>query len=149
MTILSSQKLKKAKYRFLLQKGVKKAIRQDFLVRDLKLYLIYRGCQITSPPPRFDLSKKFFCGRNFSYTGGRVQESSLKSRGSNTTPTVKWRKTHFSTSSQQPPWKTCFLVILKHTSNIMTIKMSPNVEKPIGRSFLFLKFCQKLVNSRK
>ena len=39
MTILSSQKLKKAKYIW-LQKGVKKAIRQDFLIRDLKLYLI-------------------------------------------------------------------------------------------------------------
>jgi len=40
MTILSGQKLKKAKYRFWLQKGAKKAIRQDFLIRDFKLYLI-------------------------------------------------------------------------------------------------------------
>ena len=43
--------------------------------------------------------------------------------------------------------KNVFFVILKHTSNIMTMKMSPKVEEPIGRSFSFLKVCQKLVNS--
>ena len=37
MTILSSQKLKNAKYRFWLQKGVKNSIRQDFLIRDPQL----------------------------------------------------------------------------------------------------------------
>ena len=40
MTILSSQKLKNAKYRFWLQKGVKNGIGQDFLIRDLKLYVV-------------------------------------------------------------------------------------------------------------
>ena len=40
MTILPSQKLKKAKYRFWLQKGVKNLIRQDSLIHDLKLYVI-------------------------------------------------------------------------------------------------------------
>eukprot|EP00493_Phyllostaurus_siculus_P020503 UN20828 len=37
MTILSSQKLKNAKYRFWLQKEVKNPIRQDFLIRDPQL----------------------------------------------------------------------------------------------------------------
>ena len=37
MTILSSQKLKNAKYRFWLQKGVKNSIRQDFPIRDPQL----------------------------------------------------------------------------------------------------------------
>ena len=39
MDILSSQKFKNAKYRFWLQKGVKNWIRQDFLIRGLKLYV--------------------------------------------------------------------------------------------------------------
>ena len=34
MAILSSQKLKKAKYRFWLQKGVKSSIRYNFLIRN-------------------------------------------------------------------------------------------------------------------
>ena len=34
MTILSSQKLKKAKYSFWLQKGAKKLIKQNILSRD-------------------------------------------------------------------------------------------------------------------
>ena len=34
MTILSNQKLKNAKYRFGLQKGVKNSIQLDFLIRD-------------------------------------------------------------------------------------------------------------------
>ena len=52
---------------------------------------IYRGCQITSPPPRFDVSNKNFHGSKISYTGRRVQQTSLKPRGggSNLTPTVK------------------------------------------------------------
>jgi len=45
--------------------------------------------------------------------------------------------------------KNVFFVILKHTSDFMMIKMSREVEESIGRSVLFLKFCQKLMNSRK
>ena len=40
MAILSSQEFKKAKYRFWLQKGIKNSIRQDFLIRGLKLYVV-------------------------------------------------------------------------------------------------------------
>ena len=40
MAVLSSQKFKIAKYRFWLQKGVKNWIRQDFLIRGLKLYVV-------------------------------------------------------------------------------------------------------------
>ena len=38
--------------------------------------------------------------------------------------------------------KNVFFVILKHTSNFVMIKISPEVEEPTGRSVLFLKFCQ-------
>ena len=34
-----------------------------------------------APPSRFDLHKKTYERKLISYTGGRVQESSLKSRG--------------------------------------------------------------------
>ena len=37
MTILSSQKLKNAKYGFWLQKEVKNSIKQDFLSRDARI----------------------------------------------------------------------------------------------------------------
>ena len=41
--------------------------------------------------PRFDLSNKNFREKKFSYTGGRVKQTSLKPRGkeSNLTPTVR------------------------------------------------------------
>ena len=45
-------------------------------------------------------------------------------------------------------WENVFFVILKHTSNFVMIKISPEVEEPIGRNVLFLKFCLKFLNSR-
>ena len=56
ITILSSQKLKNAKYRFGLQKGVKNSIRQDFLIRDPQIvgsFICYFCLKMTGTPKTF------------------------------------------------------------------------------------------------
>ena len=56
---------------------------------------------------------------------------------------VLWndKKTFFKVPVQRT-LKNVFFVILNHTSNIMTNKMSQKVEEPIGRSFYFWKFLE-------
>ena len=60
----------------------------------------------------------------------------------------KMTKNTFFTVVFQSTLKNPFFIILKHTSDFMMIKMSPEVEESVGRSVLFLKICQKLMNSR-
>ena len=61
----------------------------------------------------------------------------------------KMTKNTFFNELSTATLKNVFFVILKHISDFMMIKMSPEVEESIGRSVLFLKFCQKLMNSSK
>ena len=62
---------------------------------------------------------------------------------------IKMRTNTFFNVVVESTLKNIFFVILKHTSDIMIFKMSPEIEESIGGSILFLKFYQKVMNSRK
>ena len=62
---------------------------------------------------------------------------------------LKIAKNTFFNEAVKSMLKNLFFCHLKHTSDFMMIKMSPEVEEPIFRCDLFVKIFQKLMNSRK